>query len=103
MSGVYLYTPPTWRNVVQLEGALHCGITTSTCVYRQGGVWHNVITPGMDVFDLPIDVWVDPGNPANTLTLLFTKPMVIPGDLYAELAALAPADPSWTAGSLTLL
>ena len=51
----YLYTPPTWRNVVQLEGSLRCGIPTSTCVYRQSGVWHNVQTAGMDVFDAPFD------------------------------------------------
>lgn len=96
----YLYTPPTWRNVVQLEGALHCGITTSTCVYRQGGVWHNVITPGMDVFDLPIDV-----DATSGMTLLFTRPTAIPDTLHDELAAngITPADPSWTAGTLTLL
>jgi hypothetical protein len=29
--------------------------------------------------------------------------MVVPDTLYAELLALAPADPSWTPGSLTLL
>jgi hypothetical protein len=100
---VYLYTPPTWRNIAQLEGPLHVGIATSTCVYRKGGVWTNVLTPGSDVFDTPFDVWVDSGNPANTLNLFFTKPMVIPGDLHDELAALTPADPSWVPGSLTLL
>jgi hypothetical protein len=94
----YLYTPPTWRNVVQLEGALHCGITTSTCVYRQGGVWYNVLTPGMDVFDTPIDT-----DAATGTYLLFTRPTVVPNSLFAEMNAnaLTPADSSWTPGTLT--
>lgn len=101
---VYLYTPPTWRNYAVMGGALRCSVNTSTCVYRQGGVWTNVQAPGMD---LPVvsdvDIWVDPANAANTLRLFFTKPMVVPGDLHDELLALQPADPSWTSGTLTLL
>lgn len=93
----YLYTPPTWRNVVPLEGALRCGIPTSVCVYRQGGVWTQVLSPGMNVFDVPIDV--DPSG----LVLIFTRPTVVPDSLFAELSAngVTPADPSWTPGSLT--
>jgi hypothetical protein len=29
--------------------------------------------------------------------------MVVPDTIYAELSALAPADPAWTPGTLTLL
>ena len=109
---VYLYRPPTWRNVAIIEGSLRYGVPTSTCVYRQGGVWHNIQDAGIDqpvVADC--DVWVDPdpdlslNRPAPTLRLFFTKPMVVPGELHDELAAnaITPADPSWTPGSLTLL
>lgn len=101
---VYLYKPPTWRNVQVMEGALRYGVPTSTVVYRQNGVWFNIHTAGVDqpvVAD--VDIWVDPNNAYNTLRLFFTKPMVVPGDLYAGLSALSPADPSWTAGTLTLL
>lgn len=96
---VYLYKPPTWRNPVPMRGALIVGISTSTCVYRQGGVWHNVLSSGMDdpvVADVDVDA--DSG-----LRLFFTKPMVVPDSLYDGLLALEPADPSWTPGSLTLL
>ncbi len=100
---VYLYSPPTWRNVVVLAGALRCGIPTSTCVYRQGGVWHNILSPGMDVFDTALDVWVNPSNAGDRLTLFFTRPTVVPDDLFAGLAALVPSDESWSPGTLTLL
>lgn len=96
---VYLYTPPQWRNVQVMEGALRYGVLTSTVVYRQGGVWHNVMTAGVDnpvVADVDIE-------PRTGLRLFFTKPMVVPEDIHDELAALAPADPSWSAGVLTLL
>lgn len=97
---VYLYAPPQWQNVTVIAGmALRTKIPTSTTVYRLGGVWHNVLSPGMDQ---PVisDVDVDPDT---GLRLYFTKPMVVPGSLHDELAALQPADPSWTPGSLTLL
>ena len=101
---VYLYTPPQWLNVGTIEGSLRYSVPTSTCVYRLNGAWFNVAIPGMDN---PVvancDVWVDAANSANTLRLFFTKPMVVPGALHDELAALQPADPSWSAGSLTLL
>lgn len=95
----YLYTPPTWRNVTQLEGSLRVGFPVSVCVYRQGGVWTQVISPGMNVFDVPIDV------DSSGLTLLFTRPTVVPNSLVPELTAngLTPADASWTAGTLTLV
>lgn len=92
-----LYTPPTWRNVVTLEGSLRVGFPVSVSVYRQGGVWAQVVSPGPNVFDVPIDV--DPSG----LTLLFTRPTVVPNSLSPELTlyGLTPADPSWTAGTLT--
>jgi hypothetical protein len=96
---VYLYRPPSWRNVIPMGGALNVGIPTSTVVWRQGGVWHNAMTAGMDspvIKDCDVDL-------ATGLRLFFNKPMVVPDNLYAELLALAPADPSWTPGSLTLL
>lgn len=101
---VYLYTPPTWRKVQLMQGAwaLRYGIPTSTCVYRQGGVWHNILEPGMDN---PVVADVDTITQPNgtEFRLFFIKPMVVPDTLYAELSALEPADPSWTPGSLTLL
>lgn len=96
---VYLYRPPTWHNVIPMGGALNIGFETSTVVWRQGGVWHNAMTAGMDnpvIKDCDVDA-------ETGLRLFFNKPMVVPDTLYAELLALAPADPSWTPGSLTLL
>lgn len=96
---VYLYTPPTWRNPSVMAGSLRCGVATSTVVYRLNGVWFNQMTAGMDqpvIKDCDIDE-------ASGLRLFFNKPMVVPGSLHDELAALQPADPSWTPGSLTLL
>jgi hypothetical protein len=94
----YLYSPPTWRNVQQMEGALRYGVPTSTLVYRSSGVWHNTMTAGMD----------DPAAHSDTvsgLLLFFTRPTVVPDSLFAEMtaSALTPADPSWTAGTLALL
>jgi hypothetical protein len=93
----YLYSPPTWRNVQTMEGALRYGVPTSTLVYRSGGIWHNTMVSGMD----------DPAGHADTdasgLLLFFTRPTVVPDSLFAEMtaSALTPADPSWTAGTLT--
>lgn len=99
---VYLYTPPSWRNPAPMGGALVVGVRTSTCVYRVGGVWHNQMNAGMDNPVMAnVDVIDIPG--AGSLRLFFTKPMVVPGSLHDELAAISPADPSWTPGSLTLL
>jgi hypothetical protein len=88
-----LYTPPTWRNVGILEGALRAGVTTCTVVWRQGGVWSNTVTADMNV--LPD---VDPSG----LVLLFTRPTVIPSSLVAEMTAnaITPADPAWTPGTI---
>lgn len=95
----YLYKPPTWRNVATVERSLRYGVTTSTVVYRQGGVWFNIQTAGVgspDVAGVDVDA-------ATGLRLFFTKPMVVPDSLHDELAAVQPADASWTPGSLTLL
>lgn len=96
---VYLYRPPTWRNATSLEGALIVGVTTSTVVYRQEGEWFNVAVAGMDNPD-PAQCDMDT---RTGLRLFFDKPMVVPGSLHDELAAVEPADTSWTPGSLTLL
>ena len=96
---VYLYSPPTWRHVQVMEGALRYGVTTNTLVYRQGGVWYNQEVAGIDqpiVADCDIDA-------LTGLRLFFTGPVVVPGSLHDELAALQPANPSWTPGTLTLL
>jgi hypothetical protein len=82
-----------------MGGALVVGVTTSTCVYRMGGVWHNQMEARMDD---PVVANVDV-DAATNLRLFFTKPMVVPGSLYSELSALSPADPTWAPGSLTLL
>lgn len=96
---VYLYVPPTWRSVAMMGRALRYGVRTSTVVYRLGGVWHNIHSAGIDdpvVANVDIDA-------LTGMRLFFTKPMVVPGHLYDELAAIQPADPSWLPGSLTLL
>jgi hypothetical protein len=96
---VYLYRPPSWRYVETMQGSLRYGITTSTVVYRLNGVWHNEMTAGMDqpvIADCDVDE-------QSGLRLFFYKPMVVPDWLHDELAAIEPADPSWTPGSLTLL
>ena len=89
--------------MARMEGALTCGITVSVCVYRQAGEWHQGITVGADVMDTPMDVWVDPDNAANRLTLFFVRPMVVPDALHDELAAIPQADPTWSPASLILL
>ena len=94
----YLYSPPTWNNVQLIEGSLRRSVTTSTTVYRVGGVWHNVLTPGMD------DPIVPNCDKASDGTLCyFNRPTVVPTELYAGLAALQPADSSWSPGTLTAL
>lgn len=91
----YLYSPPTWRHVQAIEGALRYGVTTSTLVYRQGGTWYNQELAGIDD---PVvkDCDTDPSG----LFLFFTCPTVVPDSLHDELAALEPANPSWTPGTL---
>lgn len=96
---VYLYSPPTWRHVQVMEGALRYGVATSTLVYRLGGVWYNQELAGIDqpvVDDCDTDA-------ASGLRLFFTHPIVVPGSLYDALSVLQPANPSWTPGTLTLL
>lgn len=98
---VYLYKPPTWRNPVPMEkgSALVVGVTTSTTVYRLNGTWYNVQSPGNDDPDLTlVDV-----EPRTGLLMYFNKPTVVPEELHDELLAVAPADSSWTEGSLTQL
>lgn len=94
----YLYSPPSWRNVAKFPGAraLRFGITTSTVVYRQGGVWTNIQTAGMDQ---PVVSSCD--TDPSGLLLFFDRPTVVPNSLFTELSALAPADSSWTPGTLT--
>lgn len=95
----YLYTPPTWNNPIPMGGALVVhGVPTSTLVYRQGGVWHNKFTAGIDD-PVVASCDVDPSG----LLLFFTTPTVVPNTLYAELSALTPADPSWSPGTLALI
>lgn len=92
----YLYTPPTMRMVTMLEGSLRVGIPTCTVVYRLGGVWYNQATAGMDN-PVVANCDVDPSG----LLLFFSTPTRVPDTLQAALAALQPADPSWTPGTLT--
>ena len=96
---VYLYRPPTYKMHQQMQGALRYYIDTSTTVYRVGGVWHNIANPGESAPDVSLcDV-----DAASGMRLYWNKPMVVPGSLHDELAALTPADPSWSVGTLTLL
>ena len=83
----------------QMEGALRYYIDTSTTVYRVAGVWHNISSPGEgnpDVSSCDIDA-------ASGLLLYLNTPTAVPDSLHDELAALTPADPSWSPGTLTLL
>ena len=91
---VYLYTPPQWRHIIQLEGSLRVGIPTSFCVYRKGGVWHSTQTPAVDELT-GVDFYTDPASGLG-MTLLFDRPKVIPGSLQPDLAAFGQ-------GTLTLL
>lgn len=93
----YMFTPPTYRFVEILQGSLRFGITTCTVVYRQGGQWHNLVTPGMDN---PVIAQVDK---LGDQLLYFDRPTPVDGSLYNELSALTPADPSWTPQTLVLL
>ena len=89
---VYLYRPPTYKMHQQMEGALRYYIDTSTTVYRKGGVWYNVQSPGEsnpDVSSCDVDA-------ASGMLLYWNKPTVIPGALQPELAAFG-------LGTLTLL
>lgn len=94
-----LFTPPTWRMVTRMEGALRYGFPVCTVVYRQGGVWHNLQTAGVGN---PVVADVDT-DAASGLLLFFSTPTPVPSALEAEITAnaLTPADPSWTAGTLT--
>lgn len=98
---VYLFKPPTWRRVVEFEkgSGLLPAITVSTVVYRQDGVWHNILECGVNnpiVTDCDVDA-------DSNLRLFFVKPMVVPGSLYDELSALVKGDPSWADATLTQL
>lgn len=90
----HLYTPPTYRMVAVMERSLRYGVTTSTLVWRQGGVWSNTITGDMNV--------VPDVDPTSGLTLLFYTPTQIPDSLVAEMTAnaLTPANPAWTPGTI---
>lgn len=97
---VYLYTPPTWRHVIEIgKSALVYGVATSTLVYRLAGVWYNVQEAGMDN---PVVDHVDIDSRTG-LKLFFSTPVVVPGSLHDELAAVTKGDDSWTDGTLTLL
>lgn len=96
---VYLYTPPMWRNPSVMGWALRASVNTSTVVFRLNGVWYNQETAGIDqpvIADVDVDA-------QSGLKLFFSKPMVVPGSLHDELAALQPANPNWSPGTLTLL
>lgn len=100
-TNVYLYTPPMMRMVYKFPGAwaLRFGINTSTIVYRQDGVWHNIAVAGMDnpvVADCDVDA-------QSGMLLFFNKPMVVPGWLADELVEIEPADLSWSFSTLTQL
>jgi hypothetical protein len=93
----YRYSPPSYELHTQLERSLRVHITTSTTTYRLGGVWHNVMSPGEDQ---PVISAVDV-DAATGVRLYFNTPTLVPDSLAGTLAgALAPADPSWTPGTL---
>lgn len=96
---VWLYTPPQWILVSQVMGALCSKVPVSTLVYRMNGTWVNQMGAYMDN---PVIKNVDV-DAATGLLLYFDRPRVVPGTLYNELLALAPADPTWTQGTLVQL
>lgn len=97
MTTYQLYTPPQWRAVAMMTGSLRVSVPVSTCVYRRGGVWHNVQVAGeQDVTG--IDVWTDPDDASVQLVLFFTGPVLVPDAIQSDLAAITPADPSWSPG-----
>lgn len=94
----YLYSPPTYRQHFVMKGALRSYIDVSTTVYRLGGVWFNVLSPGMDD---PVIAGLDVASDGTLC--YFGTPSVVPAELHDGLAALQPADSSWTPGTLTAL
>ena len=94
----YLYSPPTYKQHDVMVGALRYYVDTSTTVYRLGGVWFNVLMPGMDN---PNPSLCDKASDGTLC--YFNTPTVVPAELHDGLAALQPADSSWTPGTLTAL
>lgn len=92
---VYLYKPPARTETHRVAGSRGISHVVYTTVYRSAGTWVNAAV----VADPP-DIDVDS---RTGLLLHFTKPRVVPGTLHDELAALTPADSSWTDGELVLL
>lgn len=96
----YLYTPPTFRYEEILEGSLRFGITTCTLVYRLGGQWYNLLTPGMDA---PVVKNVDT-DPVSGQFLYFDRPTSVADSLFTEMNAnaLTPSGylSSWSPGTL---
>ena len=78
-----LYSPPTWNNVSVLRGSLRVKQPTCYLVYRQGGVWNSVQSPGMGTPDV---TQVDT-DAASGLKLFFYTPTIIPNSLVAQLTA----------------
>lgn len=78
-----LYTPPTWKRWGVLEGSLKFSVPTCFLVYRQGGVWHSVQTPGADS---PVVKNCDT-EAATGQFLFFTTPTVVSSAIAAELVA----------------
>lgn len=95
----YLYRPPTYKYKAVLVGSLTCYIDTCTTVYRIGGIWTNTVSPGMSS-PSPADCDIES---TTGLLCYFNTPTVVPSTLVAGLTALAPADSSWTSGTLTAL
>lgn len=94
----YLYTPPTYRQFFVMKGALRSYIDVSTTVYRLGGTWFNVLVPGIDS---PVIADLDVASDGTLCC--FNTPAFVPNELHDGLAALLPADSSWTPGTLTAL
>jgi hypothetical protein len=96
---VTIFSPPQWQNVTVIAGmALRTKIPTSTTVYRQGGVWYNVLSPGMSLPDVNA---CDPSPDGGVMYYSRPTPVSDAG-LIADLTAhaLTPADPSWTPGTI---
>lgn len=94
-----IFSPPQWQNVIVIAGrGLRVSIPTSTTVYRQGGTWFNVLSPGMSLPDVSA---CDPSPDGGVM--YYSRPTkVSDASLIADITAhaLTPADPSWSPGTL---
>jgi hypothetical protein len=92
-------TPPQYTMHHILAGmGLRYKYPVSTTLYRSGGVWFNVFSPGMGNPDWKTQVDVEP---TTGMYLYFNTPITLPDVVAALLPSPLPlGDPTWTPGTL---